>query len=489
MMGQTLPAQIAGNRTRRIVGVAAWLWLAVALWIVWPTTASASPSFLCTAKLTGIEKAVCGDEDLSASDSVLSQLYAKLKASLSPDAREALVAEQRHWLADRVSQCPDNAAVDCLRRVYFARIQQLESRLGLLQGGYVAPPDYQVALVPGSAALFSGMLVQCQADAVALAFPWGDDRTPVIANRLAGRGDLQAAFADCTLADGSRVRVKAGLTSTPMAYGQCGASPAYQLSVWVDGRKVVSALQYTNFCEEPVLSSLSLSKDVARFCRRSDADTSGLPVNAFKPTQGACGTLPYAGGSAVDRAEFPLAGTSTTSVGTLKVEASGPIKAVCEQIVAEQDIHGLHIPKSAAAPDWQAQHVDLPQPDFGSLGYNATTLSADRRVQVASFDLTNTGNASKVYWAEQGNHWFDGSAFGLDRTDILVTPFDAHDWDKSVPKGIYPFTYEHAQVFFFQGKTYLLLDPVNALVDPRVVMLHGSTLTTECTLHRQQEHF
>jgi hypothetical protein len=133
--------------------------------------------------------------------------------------------------------------------------------------------------------------------------------------------------------------------------------------------------------------------------------------------------------------------------------------------------------------------MDLPQPDLGDLGYNATTLSAQQRVEVATFDLANTGTESKVYWIEQSSHWSDGSAFGLDRPDILVTPFDTHDWDKSVPKGIYPFTYEHAQVFFFQGKTYLLPDPVNSLVDPRAVMLHGAKLSTECTLRRQQENF
>jgi uncharacterized protein YecT (DUF1311 family) len=449
----------------------------------------ASPSFRCGPKLSRIEKSICADSDLAGADSAVAQLYAKLKASYPADKRASLINEQRQWVLNRDTSCPSEDPTPCLKDLYRQRIHDLEVPLGLDQRGFLTDPDFSIALIPGTAATFNGVYLRCQENNVSLSFPGNDAPPNGLANTLDGRGDLGAAFADCTLADGTKIRVKAGLRYQPMAYGECGASPPFLLSIWINQHKVVSSWGYTNFCEEPFLTSLSIDKASASYCLKEGADFSGVDKEAYKPNHGLCGNIALIAGLNPDRNEFPGPGVDLPALGSYRLEASGPIRAACEQIMKQPSPDGLTYPAGSKVPDWHDAAVNLPQPDFSHLGYNATTLSAGLQLRVADFDLTNTGTITKVYLTDQGNHWFDGSAFGVERKDILVTPFDAHDWGASTKKGIYTFTYSHAQVFFLREKTYILLNPVNTAEDPSVVMINGESISTVCTFHRQQENF
>lgn len=462
--------------------------------MVAPGLSHASPSFMCGPKLSRIERAICSDADLAAWDSVLARRYEKLMATSAPDLRAALKTEQRAWLASRETLCPREDPTACLKNLYGTRIDNLRNKLPRHEQDFVVVQDSHIALVPGTTAAFSGMEVTCESNRVSMRFYERDDTDnshPV--NRLSGNGNLDASFADCRLNDGSSIRVKAGYRNDPSPYGFCGAIPEFKLSIWVNQHKAVSALAYSRDCESPYLSSMSIDRNSIAFCLKDDALDERERQNVFKVEHGSCGHIIMAAGTGPDRDEFPAPGVTLPPLGSFSLISNGAIGKVCEKIVEQQvdqePNQEFSLPSDVAHPIWQKIDTSsLPHPDLSNIGYNATTLS-EGQLFAADFDLINTGVVSRVYESEQQTHWFDGSAFGVDREGILSAPFDAHDWDASIKKGIYTFVYQHAGVFFFQGKTYVLLNPANTEEDPVVIELHGQTMSTVCTFRRRVENF
>ncbi|WP_413624622.1 lysozyme inhibitor LprI family protein [Luteibacter sp. Lutesp34] len=456
-----------------------------------PGFSHASPSFLCGPKLNHIEKAICTDADLAALDSSLAWTYEKLMATSTSDLRAALRTEQRAWLASRETLCPSEDPTACLKALYGKRVAALnESHPGHEQG-FDETQGSHIALVSGTTAAFSGMEETCESDHVSMRFYEPDDTDhPRPVNRLSGNGYLDASFADCQLNDGSSIRIKAGYRDAPMAYSICGGSPEFQLSIWVNQHKTVSALTYSRNCESPYVSSMSIDRKSIGFCLKDDAIDETEREKILKVEHGSCGHIIEAAGTDPDRDEFPAPGVTLPPVGSFSLISNGAIGEVCEKMITKQQgYQGLSVPPDMAHPNWQPVDTrNLPRPDLSNIGYNATTL-ARGELFAADFDLTNTGVVSRIYQSDQETHWFDGSAFAVDREGILATPFDAHDWDASIKKGIYSFVYQHASVFFFQGKTYLLLHPVNAKNDATVNELHDQTISTVCTFKRRAENF
>jgi hypothetical protein len=251
-----------------------------------------------------------------------------------------------------------------------------------------------------------------------------------------------------------------------------------------------------SFCEGGALDSLSITKTKADFCLLSGVDFKSLessePPAAYKNmklTHGHCGDVAFAVPSGPDPREFPANGKPLPEPGALSLEAKASMREVCKRLLPKEDGGDPVIPDDMSHPDWKETIVKLPQPDFEHFHYNATTLSADSSVGSARFDLENTGKSATVYLQDSSNHWFDGTALANDRKDILVTPFDAHDHNASLVKGIHVWVYDHASVFFDNGRTYILLNPVNQAYDPKVVVLRGKLQETVCTFHRAQENF
>ncbi|MCC7485329.1 MAG: DUF1311 domain-containing protein [Burkholderiales bacterium] len=93
--------------------------------VLWGFVQSAIPStFPCTQAATPVEKAICGDSDLSKLDDRLSTVYAAaLNTATAQDARSRLVSSQQAWL-DRRNRCIDKR---CLRRVHEERIRELQT--------------------------------------------------------------------------------------------------------------------------------------------------------------------------------------------------------------------------------------------------------------------------------------------------------------------------------------------------------------------------
>jgi hypothetical protein len=371
---------------------------------------------------------------------------------------------------------------------YASRTLDLEHGLPRKLEDVSQDKDSRITPVPGTTAMFSGMYVTCEKNRVSMRFLGPEDVPQDTANLLEGYGDLNASLADCRLDNGTSIRVKAGYVHRAMAYGECGATPPLRLSIWINKHRSVSSLGYTNFCEASFVSSMSIDPTSVKYCLKDDAFSAGASKDVFKPNHGSCGSIALVAGTDPDCNEFPRRGVRLPLVGSISLKATGAIRAVCEKIIAQQGSEGLKTPYDAATPGWQKVDARLPQPDLSKFDNNATTLS-EGDLLAADFDLANTGVVSKVYASGQENHWFDGSAFAIDRKGILVTPFDAHDWDASIEKGIYAFVYDHAQVFFFEGKTYLLLNRFNSELDPTVILLHDTTVSTVCTFNRRLENF
>lgn len=504
-------------------------WLVAAVPSMPAQAGNTRPSFDCSARtvLGPVEKVICADQVLARLDVRLAGLYDRLLHDVSPADRKILVDAQKTWLDERGSRCkpagdPTPAAVqavcgESLRSAYVDRIKAL--RADTIRRGM---PDPLAELRPGQhVGLGHGPDMACGRDAVTLDFGGHDD--PDVPSGLTGwpaetydlmdaldsigtRGVLDAASADCRLGDGSRVRMKVGASNQQQAYGMCGGTAPERLSVWIDERKVLSSVAYQP-CMGQGMESLHVERDRATYClqknERSLADGSKMPDGTdldLKPTRGLCGDLAYARAPGPDLQEFPRNGHPAVP-GSLTLAANGPMHAVCERLLPQYPLPDPGsdaydeaapeptIPVDIAQPQWEEVDGRPSQPDLEHLGYNATTLSYQGDLQRARFDLANTGTEATVYRTDDDTHWFDGSALAVDRKDILVTPFDAHDWDASLAKGIYAFVYEHARVFFHGGQTYLLLVPTNLTIDPRVVRIKGKTVETVCAFHRAQERF
>jgi uncharacterized protein len=91
-----------------------------------PSAAVVRPSFDCRSARQPDEIAVCSDSTLAAKDIALTNLYSRLKASLSPDGQRQLSATEAAWLKSR-AQCGALAA--CIGQAYDQRIRQLQDQL------------------------------------------------------------------------------------------------------------------------------------------------------------------------------------------------------------------------------------------------------------------------------------------------------------------------------------------------------------------------
>lgn len=469
--------------------------------------AFASPSFDCTKAKSKVDVAICTNSELAQLDSKMATLYAEARAVAGKNLG-ALVVSQRKWLKYRFSDdfpplevrasCGtrenDYNYKNCLESDYNQRIDYLENLIPkkTLDAGLAETTDtnYSTALNPGQEALFNQIDMTCLKDSVKIRFVSDDSSLPPKpVNKLDGRGILQAAFADCRLESGTIVRVKGGYDSPEMPYGQCGAAPSESLSIWINGRKVVSRHGYAGFCSEIFLRSIDVTTLGGRICPLSKADGSNPNrLSGELPAESTCEAFKYDATAAIDLAEFPADPANAPIVGSLQAEAGSATGLDCRKLIDGKDPTAVKLPDEFDKPDWSDQDVTPATPDVDP-GFNATTFSAGGTTQVAHFDLENNGKPADYLQHDESTHWFDGSAFAAMKPGILQEPFDAHDWDRSIHAGIFTFTYEHGTVFFDQGKTYVLLDPSNPADNPRVIMLHDTEVSTVCTFERRAENF
>jgi uncharacterized protein YecT (DUF1311 family) len=441
------------------------------------------PSFSCTAKGDSVEQAICSDVALSRLDVELASLYGNLRHIMAEADAQALVVEQRIWLGKLRSEwC---TTVECLTARYQMRIEELVS-----EGARLGIADARADLRPGQSAAINGLVIHCTAAGVKVepsdqdpkdGPAFADDGSP----RIYGRGVLDVTRADCLVTDGSTIRLKSGLKRATTGYGMCGASPAILSSVWVEHRKVMSSLEFTDSCGEFLIDSMTFTPTGIDYCLSKDIDARFASGSRFPTLAGTCGRLAYDKASGVDLVEFPGRGDAQLVPERLSVVASGRMKGPCEGMIRNQASLTFSVkpPAGSAIPAWVKRSAE---PTFS--GTDKSTLRSDGIWSEATFDLDNTGKASTVYMMDSGNHAFDGTALGVGGDDVLEKEFDPHESEAPV-EGLYVFVYEHATAFVFEGTSYLLLEPANPLKSPRVVSLHGRRVDTVCTFERAGENF
>lgn len=94
-------------------------------------SAAATPSFNCEQASTYAEQLICNSEILSQRDKTLGNLYLKVMAKLTPDAQQAMKAEQQAWLETRETDCNlyEPTGESCLIGLYEARNSALSQML------------------------------------------------------------------------------------------------------------------------------------------------------------------------------------------------------------------------------------------------------------------------------------------------------------------------------------------------------------------------
>jgi uncharacterized protein len=79
-------------------------------------------SFDCAKANGRVEELICKDAEVSSLDDYLAQYYRAARAALGRGG-DCLKTEQREWIAKTRGRCTDQ---DCLRRVYLARLAELD---------------------------------------------------------------------------------------------------------------------------------------------------------------------------------------------------------------------------------------------------------------------------------------------------------------------------------------------------------------------------
>lgn len=98
----------------------------VAMALASAATASQAASFDCGRARAPDEKAVCANMALNDKDVRMSVLYEVNRRTLAMGGRDALIGQQRDWLAER-GRCGANRA--CLNRAYDRRLADLERNM------------------------------------------------------------------------------------------------------------------------------------------------------------------------------------------------------------------------------------------------------------------------------------------------------------------------------------------------------------------------
>ena len=86
---------------------------------------TAHPSFDCATARNQAERLICSDDDLARRDAELDRLYRHARHRVTDE--EALIAEQRDWIALRRDVCTSK---ECLHRAYARRERELDDWIG-----------------------------------------------------------------------------------------------------------------------------------------------------------------------------------------------------------------------------------------------------------------------------------------------------------------------------------------------------------------------
>ncbi|GJM14868.1 MAG: hypothetical protein DHS20C13_01950 [Thermodesulfobacteriota bacterium] len=93
------------------------------------------PSFDCSkVEARSIEELICSNEDLSALDQKLAEVYKEAEKKAVDEKPPVLKAEQRGWIKSRNDCWKSYDEKECVKETYLLRIAELQARYALVDG-------------------------------------------------------------------------------------------------------------------------------------------------------------------------------------------------------------------------------------------------------------------------------------------------------------------------------------------------------------------
>lgn len=297
---------------------------------------------------------------------------------------------------------------------------------------------------------------------------------------------------DCTLANGTTIRVRGG-TEQAFAYGAGGASPPAFFSLWINGRKVYSRKTWMPGYGDasahlPVYDGAVIAPDRITICATAEGKPqrcTGEPLDLAK--------------APLDRVEY---GTGKAKVGQFTFVAKG---AANQQFCAAY--LGAIKPGIDAALHGQATSYDIALPPL----VKQTSLDAPH-MHSGPVDLLPGAARTLVAWSDD-THYFDGTVIVLAaagtkmNTISAAYPYaDIETWPaRSTPpnvtlisggqKQLYPNVsprYVHLVPQRVDGALYLLAYPTNKRERPTAALvkpLPDGGFITLCAFNRTEPRY
>jgi hypothetical protein len=280
--------------------------------------------------------------------------------------------------------------------------------------------------------------------------------------------DAESDTRDCTLADGTSVRLRWG-ADQPFPFGECGAAPPEHVTLWVDKRRVLHHFFISDGCRGISLRSIDVDGKSVRLCAYvpKDAKTrqdmpDDAPVATTLPANGRegrayhvrCRDKPVDRSTPIDTVEYP-GSTVADRVSVLKPVIQEDA-LLCEAAVSA-DGKGVVRPPHGVPVKWQSW---TKPPSCGA-------------TQRATFDFFNEGTERDVYDWSLCPPAPDGEMFlMLPKGSPAPEPGLAeavadHGKTLSLPPGgrLQDLGRWHAEVFRYGNETYVLATPTDPQQD------------------------
>lgn len=234
-------------------------------------------------------------------------------------------------------------------------------------------------------------------------------------------------MAECIFPSGHRIRVKAASRGA-RAYGMCGADPQLFMSMWVNGRKVVSRTNYAGRCWDdyeanPAVSfkysagSLEKCQTVKPAPPEGDDQAKAEPG---KPVT-ACVDYPELARFPSDDIEYPPPGKKMPAVGELVLlSGSHDVCAAAREELTALLSQPAGVLKKLGQPEWQESKAQLPE----HLQSSAESV----------YDFDNDGKLDRVFSRHFEMSYMDGSVLlvqlggSVKKLSVSASPLDKRSW-------------------------------------------------------------